>query len=112
MAAFLEQVGRREVDGDAPGRQRQAQRVERRAHPLARFADRLVGQADDGEGRQPEAIVTWVSTSSTSMPWNATVRTRATKMLLLCAPAPLYASLAAIATRAGHADMALPSARR
>ena len=28
------------------------ERVQRRAHPLAQFGDRLVGQADDGEGRQ------------------------------------------------------------
>ncbi len=52
MAALLGDVGRRQVDGDAPGRQRQAERVEGGADPLAAFADRLVGQADHGEGDQ------------------------------------------------------------
>jgi len=52
MAAFLDQVGRRQVDGDALGRQRQAQGVERGAHPLAAFSHRLVGQPDHGKGRQ------------------------------------------------------------
>ena len=53
MAFLLENVGRREVDGNALGRQRQADGDERGAHALARFGDRLVGQANDGEGRQP-----------------------------------------------------------
>jgi hypothetical protein len=52
MAAFLGQIGRREVDDDAPRRQREPRGDQRRAHPLARFRHRLVGQADDGEGRQ------------------------------------------------------------
>ena len=51
MAALLEQVGRRQVDGDALVRQRQAERRQRRAHALAPFAHRLVGQADDVEAR-------------------------------------------------------------
>ena len=50
VAALLGEVGRREVDGDALRRQRKAQRAEGRAHALAAFADRLVGQADHGEG--------------------------------------------------------------
>ena len=50
MRALLGQVGGREVDGDALGRKRQPRSDQRRAHPLARFRDRLVGQADDGEG--------------------------------------------------------------
>ena len=51
VAAFLGQVGRREIDGDAARRQREPRGDQRRAHPLARFGNRLVGQADDGEGR-------------------------------------------------------------
>ena len=50
MASLLQHVGRGEVDGDALGRQRQPQRMQRGAHPLPAFAHRLVGQADDGEG--------------------------------------------------------------
>ena len=53
VAAFFGQVGRREVDGDAARRQREARGGQRRAHPLARFGDRFVGQADDVESRQP-----------------------------------------------------------
>ena len=49
MRAFLGQVGRGEVDGDALCRQREPGGDERRAHPLARFGDRLVGQPDDHE---------------------------------------------------------------
>jgi hypothetical protein len=45
MAPLLGQVGRREVDGDAAGRQRQAGGDQGRAHPLARFRHRLVRQA-------------------------------------------------------------------
>ena len=52
VAAFLRQVGGREIDGDAARRQRQAGGDQRRAHALARFGHRLVGQADDVEGRQ------------------------------------------------------------
>ena len=50
MAAFFRQVGGREIDGDAACRQRQPRCNQRRAHPLARFRDRLVGKADDIEG--------------------------------------------------------------
>ena len=53
VAAFLRQVGGREIDGDAARRQRQPGGDQRGAHPLARFRHRLVGQADDVEGRQP-----------------------------------------------------------
>ena len=52
MAAFLRQVGRRHIDGDAARGQRQAGCDQGRAHPLARFGDRLVGQADDMKGGQ------------------------------------------------------------
>ncbi len=48
VAAFLRQVGRRKVDGDAAGRKREAGGDQRGADPLARFGDRLVRQADDG----------------------------------------------------------------
>ena len=53
MAAFLRQVRGREIDGDPARRQRQPRGDQRRAHPLARLRHRLVGQADDGERRQP-----------------------------------------------------------
>ena len=42
VAALLGQVGGREIDGDAAGRQREARGDQRRAHPLARFRDGLV----------------------------------------------------------------------
>ena len=47
MAAFLGQVGGREVDGDAPGRQRQAGGDQRGADALFGLRDRFVRQADD-----------------------------------------------------------------
>ena len=53
VAAFLRQVGGREVDGDPPRRQREARGDQRRAHPLARLRHGLVRQADDVERRQP-----------------------------------------------------------
>ena len=52
MAAFLRQIGGREIDGDPPRRQRQPRGDQRRAHPLARLGHRLVGQADDRKRRQ------------------------------------------------------------
>jgi hypothetical protein len=55
VAAFLLQVGGGEVHGDALQRQRQAEGGQRRAHPLAALAHRLVGQPDDGEGRHAAA---------------------------------------------------------
>ena len=76
MAAFLGQVGGRQIDGDAPRRQREARGDQRRAHPLARLGHRLVRQADDGEGRQPGATCTCTSTARASIPSNATVETR------------------------------------
>ena len=51
MAAFLGQIGRREIDGDALRRQREPDGVQRAAHPLAALGHGLVGQSDDGEGR-------------------------------------------------------------
>ena len=50
MAAFLRHVGRREVDGDPLRRKGETRGDQRRAHPLARFAHRLVAKTDDGEG--------------------------------------------------------------
>ena len=52
MAAFLGQVGGREIDRDPPRRQRQPRGDQRRTHPLASLGHRLVGQADDGKSRQ------------------------------------------------------------
>ena len=49
MAAFLGQIGRRQVDDDAARRQRQPDGVQRRLHPFAAFLHRLVGQADGQE---------------------------------------------------------------
>ncbi len=53
MAAFLGQIGGREIDGDAACRQRKAGRDERGTDPFAGFRNRFVGQADNGESRQP-----------------------------------------------------------
>jgi len=47
MRAFLGQIGRRQIDGDALEGQRQADGRQRGPHPLAAFGHRLVGQADD-----------------------------------------------------------------
>ena len=52
VRSFLRQIGRRQVDDDALGRQREAQRGDRAAHPFAAFRDRLVAQPDDDEVRQ------------------------------------------------------------
>jgi len=52
MAAFLRHVGGREVDGDAPRRQRQPRGHQRRAHALAGLGYGLVGQAHDVERGQ------------------------------------------------------------
>lgn len=52
MAALLRQIGGREVDGDPLGGQRDGERAQRAAHPVARLGHRLVGQADDGKARQ------------------------------------------------------------
>jgi len=52
MAAFLRQIGRREIDRDPPRRQRQPRGDQRRAHPLARLGHRLVGKTHDRKRRQ------------------------------------------------------------
>ena len=51
MAAFLRQIGGREIDGDVLVGKAEADRVQCVANPLAALGDRLVGQPDDGEGR-------------------------------------------------------------
>ncbi len=51
VAALLREIGGGEIDDDALRRQRQTGGMERAAHPLAAFADRLVRQADDLEHR-------------------------------------------------------------
>ena len=52
VRAFLGEVGGGEVDGDPLRGQREAHGGHRRAHPLLGLADRLVGEADEVEGRQ------------------------------------------------------------
>ena len=53
VAALLGQIGGREIDGDAARRQSQPGGDQGRAHPLACLRNRLIGQPDNGEGRQP-----------------------------------------------------------
>lgn len=50
MTAFLWQVGRGEVDGDALGRQRETRCDQGGPDALLALADRLVGQSDQDEG--------------------------------------------------------------
>lgn len=52
--------------------------MQRRLNPLAAFGHRLVCQADECMLTLPGAIITCTSTGTASMPWKATVRTRAT----------------------------------
>ena len=47
MAALLGQIGRCQVNRDAFPRQTEADGMQRIAHPLTAFGDRLVGQTDD-----------------------------------------------------------------
>jgi len=49
MAALLRQVGRRQIDRDAPAGQGQAGGDQRRTHPLLGLVHRLVRQADNVE---------------------------------------------------------------
>ena len=53
MTAFFRQVGGGEIDGDALGRQREPDGVQRAAHPLAAFRHGLVRESDNGEGGEP-----------------------------------------------------------
>jgi hypothetical protein len=52
VAAFLRQVCGREIDGDAPRRQREPRCDQRCTHPLFRFGHGFVRQADDVERGQ------------------------------------------------------------
>ncbi len=52
MAAFLRQIGGREIDDDPPCRQSKTRGDQRGTDPFARFGHRLVRQADDQEIRQ------------------------------------------------------------
>ena len=56
-AAVLRQIGRRQRHCDAPRRRRETGIGDRGAHPVARFAHRRIGQADDIEARQPAGQV-------------------------------------------------------
>ena len=76
VAAFLGQVGGREIDGDAARRQRQPGRDQRRAHPLAASDTALSGRPTMLNAGMPGAICTCTSTARASMPSNATVETR------------------------------------
>ncbi len=53
VAAFLQEVGRREIDEEPARRQRETHCGQGRAHPFPRLAHRLVRQADDEKGGQP-----------------------------------------------------------
>ena len=53
MTALFRQVGGSEIDGDALGRQREPDGVQRPAHPLAAFRHGLVRESDNGEGGEP-----------------------------------------------------------
>jgi hypothetical protein len=55
--AGLPHVGRRQVDGDALGRELEAAVPDCRAHPIAALAHARVGQPDHREHRQPERHV-------------------------------------------------------
>ena len=76
MAAFLRQVGRRQVDGDPPRRQRQpeaisAERTRSRASETA-----LSGSPTIANAGKPGATCTCTSTARASIPSKATVETR------------------------------------
>ena len=69
MAALLGQVGRREIDGDALGRQRQARRPEAPSAPARRLsATALSGRPTMVKPTTPGAICTCTSTGTASMP--------------------------------------------
>ena len=55
VAAFLRQIGGREIDGDAARRQREAGGDQRGAHALPGFGHGFVRQADNVEGGQARA---------------------------------------------------------
>ena len=55
VAAFLRQIGRREIDRDVLEGQAEADGVQRVADALAAFGDGFVGQADDRKRCGPRA---------------------------------------------------------
>jgi hypothetical protein len=76
VAPLLGQIGGREIDGDAAGRQRQpeaiiAERTRSRASDTA-----LSGRPTKVKAGIPGATCTWTSTGLTSIPSKATVVTR------------------------------------
>ena len=77
MAAFLGEVGGSEIDGNALGRQRQPDGIQRAAHPLAAFGHGLIREPDNGEAGEPGPIWICTSTARASIPSKATVVTRA-----------------------------------
>ena len=68
MAAFLGEIGRRQIDHDAARRQGEPQRGDRGADPLAALADRLVRQADDRKGDQARDELGLDATGTASIP--------------------------------------------
>ena len=76
--AFLGQVRRGEIDGDALGRQGKPRGDQRGPHPLSALRHRLVRQTDQDEGDAAGVTWTWTSTARASIPSNATVATRVT----------------------------------
>lgn len=52
MAAFLQEISRRQVDGDPLRRQRQAQSIQGAPYAIAALRYRLVGKPDQREGGQ------------------------------------------------------------
>ena len=80
-AGVLRQVGRREIDRDAPRGKLEMRVVERRAHAVARFAHLGIGQADDVERGSPGPRCTSTVTSGASIPASARLATVATVMV-------------------------------
>ena len=74
MAAFLEQIGRSEIDQHPARRQGEAHRCQRRPHALARLAHGLVRQSDDEKCGQP-------ATRSAPAPRPAPLRCRRTRTI-------------------------------
>ena len=76
--AALAKIRGRQIDGDAAGRILVSTVADGPAHPLTRFLQRRVGQADDGEARAgPGATSTSTRTSRPSRPWRVADRSEA-----------------------------------
>ena len=75
VAAFLGQIGRRQIHRDALIGQRQSDGRKRGAHALLAFATALSARPTmlKTPVPPPSPIWTWTSTSRASIPWNATV---------------------------------------